>query len=118
MGLLSRSMNLMKQDDIPFRCFNGCSEMVTRATREEHDAECPRLRVRSLEGRLHTDRAPWRLRSRAQTELCATFSRAGTCPYGHKCQFAHGVEELRVRQVNAPAICTSWPGYPSCRARE
>jgi hypothetical protein len=50
MGLLSRSMNLMKQDDIPFRCFNGCSEMVTRATREEHDAECPRLRVRCNAG--------------------------------------------------------------------
>jgi len=33
-----------------------------------------------------------------KTELCATYSRTGACPYGHKCQFAHGVEELRARQ--------------------
>jgi len=36
--------------------------------------------------------------ARYKTELCATYSRAGTCPYGHKCQFAHGVEELRVHE--------------------
>jgi len=35
---------------------------------------------------------------RYKTELCATYSRTGACPYGHKCQFAHGVEELRMRQ--------------------
>ena len=42
----------------------------------------------------------WSMRGACvQTELCATFSRVGSCPYGHKCQFAHGVDELRVRQV-------------------
>ena len=34
-----------------------------------------------------------------QTELCSTWMRSGGCPYGHKCQFAHGVNELRARQV-------------------
>mmetsp|Transcript_44121 Transcript_44121/g.130051 ORF Transcript_44121/g.130051 Transcript_44121/m.130051 type:complete len:266 (-) Transcript_44121:804-1601(-) len=41
--------------------------------------------------------------ARYKTELCATYSRTGGCPYGHKCQFAHGVEELRMRQ---PAAAT------------
>ena len=34
-----------------------------------------------------------------QTELCSTWVRSGGCPYGHKCQFAHGVDELRARQA-------------------
>ncbi len=50
---------------------------------------------------------------RAQTELCATFSRAGACPYGHKCQFAHGVEELRVRQVRFARRFFYFKGLPS-----
>lgn len=30
-----------------------------------------------------------------KTNLCRTFSKTGSCPYGGKCQFAHGEEELR-----------------------
>ncbi|XP_051844993.1 mRNA decay activator protein ZFP36 [Antechinus flavipes] len=33
--------------------------------------------------------------SRYKTELCRTFSESGKCRYGSKCQFAHGLEELR-----------------------
>uniref|UniRef100_A0A8C5DU10 mRNA decay activator protein ZFP36 n=1 Tax=Gouania willdenowi TaxID=441366 RepID=A0A8C5DU10_GOUWI len=33
--------------------------------------------------------------TRYKTELCRTFEENGTCKYGTKCQFAHGVEELR-----------------------
>uniref|UniRef100_H3B7I7 mRNA decay activator protein ZFP36 n=1 Tax=Latimeria chalumnae TaxID=7897 RepID=H3B7I7_LATCH len=33
--------------------------------------------------------------SRYKTELCRTFEESGTCKYGAKCQFAHGMEELR-----------------------
>ncbi|XP_062872950.1 mRNA decay activator protein ZFP36L1 [Trichomycterus rosablanca] len=33
--------------------------------------------------------------SRYKTELCRTFSERGVCKYGSKCQFAHGVDELR-----------------------
>ncbi|KAI5807991.1 hypothetical protein DFH27DRAFT_607714 [Peziza echinospora] len=33
---------------------------------------------------------------RYKTSLCEKFARNGTyCPYGRKCQFAHGVKELR-----------------------
>lgn len=31
-----------------------------------------------------------------KTELCRSWIERGTCKYGHKCQFAHGEEELRV----------------------
>lgn len=33
--------------------------------------------------------------SRYKTELCRTFSESGRCRYGAKCQFAHGLGELR-----------------------
>ncbi|KAM4627279.1 mRNA decay activator protein ZFP36 [Polymixia lowei] len=33
--------------------------------------------------------------SRYKTELCRSFAESGVCKYGGKCQFAHGVEELR-----------------------
>lgn len=33
-----------------------------------------------------------------KTALCRNFAReGGRCPYGRKCQFAHGAEELRAR---------------------
>lgn len=33
--------------------------------------------------------------SRYKTELCRPFEENGTCKYGDKCQFAHGMKELR-----------------------
>lgn len=33
--------------------------------------------------------------SRYKTELCRPFEENGTCKYGEKCQFAHGLSELR-----------------------
>ncbi|XP_022120526.2 protein TIS11 [Pieris rapae] len=33
--------------------------------------------------------------SRYKTELCRPFEEAGVCKYGDKCQFAHGIRELR-----------------------
>lgn len=33
---------------------------------------------------------------RYKTELCRQFGESGSCRYGDKCQFAHGVAELRV----------------------
>jgi hypothetical protein len=35
--------------------------------------------------------------SKYKTVLCNTFNSTGSCPYGVKCQFAHGPYELRVR---------------------
>ncbi|XP_062860683.1 mRNA decay activator protein ZFP36L1-like [Trichomycterus rosablanca] len=33
--------------------------------------------------------------ARYKTELCRTYEESGVCKYGAKCQFAHGMEELR-----------------------
>lgn len=38
---------------------------------------------------------PPHISSRYKTELCRTFEESGTCKYGAKCQFAHGMDELR-----------------------
>jgi hypothetical protein len=39
-----------------------------------------------------------------KTNLCRTFSRTGSCPYGPKCQFAHGEADLRPvpREAESP----------------
>lgn len=36
---------------------------------------------------------------RFKTVLCNNFAATGHCPYATKCQFAHGVEELRQRPI-------------------
>eukprot|EP00475_Leptophrys_vorax_P011258 TRINITY_DN1777_c0_g1_i1.p1 TRINITY_DN1777_c0_g1~~TRINITY_DN1777_c0_g1_i1.p1 ORF type:complete len:582 (-),score=144.25 TRINITY_DN1777_c0_g1_i1:73-1818(-) len=39
-----------------------------------------------------------------KTELCRSFSKDGVCRYGNKCQFAHGIEELRPSPHGASKI--------------
>lgn len=53
-----------------------------------------------------------------KTELCASFMKLGLCPYGGKCQFAHGRAELKT--VDRPSNwrskpCTNWARTGSCR---
>ena len=36
-----------------------------------------------------------------KTELCKTFRETGKCPYGFKCRFAHGKEELLSKILNS-----------------
>ena len=31
-------------------------------------------------------------KNKMKSSLCKNFSEKGCCPYGHKCQFAHGIE--------------------------
>lgn len=40
---------------------------------------------------------------RYKTVLCDKYTATGSCPYKHKCQFAHGIEELRKRVVTPEA---------------
>ncbi|KAJ6636035.1 Protein TIS11 [Pseudolycoriella hygida] len=49
---------------------------------------------RKLE-RTQSEPLPQANTSRYKTELCRPFEEAGACKYGEKCQFAHGVNELR-----------------------
>lgn len=53
-----------------------------------------------------------------KTELCASFMKMGLCPYGNKCQFAHGENELKL--VERPPQwrskpCANWSKFGSCR---
>ncbi|SGZ49198.1 CIC11C00000004309 [Sungouiella intermedia] len=53
-----------------------------------------------------------------KTELCVSFIKMGVCPYGNKCQFAHGEHDLKV--VERPANwrskpCANWAKFGSCR---
>lgn len=33
--------------------------------------------------------------NKVKSSLCKNFTQTGLCPYGDKCQFAHGTQELR-----------------------
>ncbi|ABN67650.1 zinc finger-containing protein [Scheffersomyces stipitis CBS 6054] len=53
-----------------------------------------------------------------KTELCVSFMKMGICPYGNKCQFAHGENELKT--VERPPKwrskpCANWAKLGSCR---
>ena len=39
--------------------------------------------------------SPMKSNEKVKTSLCRKFCEKGYCPYGNKCQFAHGVAELR-----------------------
>ncbi|KAJ2657604.1 hypothetical protein IW148_005084 [Coemansia sp. RSA 1199] len=39
---------------------------------------------------------------RYKTKLCEKYEQEGECPYHHKCVFAHGLGELRVRESQPP----------------
>lgn len=53
-----------------------------------------------------------------KTELCEQFLSKGNCPYGAKCQFAHGAHELKPVQ-RAPKFktkdCANWVKTGNCR---
>ncbi|KAF5132508.1 hypothetical protein DV495_001203 [Geotrichum candidum] len=57
-----------------------------------------------------------------KTELCATFIKSGgNCPYGSKCQFAHGAQDLKV--VDRPPKwrskpCQNWIKTGACAYNE
>lgn len=53
-----------------------------------------------------------------KTELCMLFIKVGMCPYGNKCQFAHGKQDLKV--VERPSNwrskpCANWAKFGACR---
>ncbi|CAI8510530.1 unnamed protein product [Pichia kudriavzevii] len=53
-----------------------------------------------------------------KTELCETFQKTGKCPYNEKCQFAHGLHELKL--VSKPKkwktkMCKNWIESGFCR---
>lgn len=53
-----------------------------------------------------------------KTEMCASYSNTGSCPYDSKCQFAHGQHELK--PVERPPNwrskpCINWIKNRSCR---
>ncbi len=37
-----------------------------------------------------------------KTEICLTFKENGVCPYGNRCRFAHGKNELFLKEINHP----------------
>ncbi|KAJ2653317.1 hypothetical protein GGH99_007546, partial [Coemansia sp. RSA 1285] len=55
---------------------------------------------------------------RYKTKLCEKFENEGACPYGHKCVFAHGKDDLRQRETAPPAGGAMPRGMGGDRTRE
>ncbi|KAJ2557585.1 hypothetical protein EV175_001253 [Coemansia sp. RSA 1933] len=56
---------------------------------------------------------------RYKTKLCEKFENDGECPYGHKCVFAHGSDELRQREATSLAGSSALPrGMADDRTRD
>lgn len=53
-----------------------------------------------------------------KTTLCKTWAKQGSCPYYHKCQFAHGEEELRTRPNQKARLASRWASQKSAPARD
>lgn len=52
-----------------------------------------------------------------KTELCESFSTKGHCKYGNKCQFAHGLGELKFKQRSTnfrTKPCVNWTKLGYC----
>lgn len=52
-----------------------------------------------------------------KTELCESFTTKGACRYGNKCQFAHGLSELKFRQFGnnfRTKPCINWTKLGYC----
>lgn len=57
-------------------------------------------------------------RSLYKTELCESFTTKGYCKYGNKCQFAHGLQELKFKERNnkfRTKPCVNWSKTGYCR---
>ena len=53
-----------------------------------------------------------------QTELCRNWEKEGSCPYGVKCQFAHGMDDLRAAGHHPrfrTEFCRSFAVNGTCR---
>ncbi|XP_023696125.1 cysteine three histidine 1 [Paramormyrops kingsleyae] len=44
----------------------------------------------------HVPQSPWLCSTRYKTELCSRYAETGSCKYAERCQFAHGLHDLRV----------------------
>jgi hypothetical protein len=50
-------------------------------------------------GRTRAERRAAQHNAKYKTELCKNWVERGSCPYGAKCQFAHGTDEMRLRDL-------------------
>ena len=56
-------------------------------------------------------------RDKFKTEMCRNFAQTGVCRYGDKCQFAHGLQDLRARRLPSQyktRICRTFSQTGGC----
>jgi len=73
-----------------------------------------------LQHQHHAVRSPNSLSDHVyKTELCTVFIKDGSCRYGVRCHFAHGLQELRPRATSKAAKpsgkCQQWSAARTCK---
>lgn len=91
--------NNINQQNANHQRRNSCSPPLTKNHQQDvsNSVKSINLDFRKLERSASEPdrRAVQSNSSRYKTELCRPFEENGTCKYGDKCQFAHGMKELR-----------------------
>lgn len=103
-GKQTVSNNINHQQNANHRRNNSCSPPLNKSnnnsSKEEFSSkssgqESPRKLERSSSESSAINSRGQTNSSRYKTELCRPFEESGVCKYGDKCQFAHGIKELR-----------------------
>lgn len=87
----------------------GHPEVITACKKGSHAKECS-CTVAEQHEKVN--------RQLYKTELCESFSTRGVCKYGDKCQFAHGLHELKLKERSTnfrTKPCLNWAKYGYCR---
>ncbi|XP_015906470.1 mRNA decay activator protein ZFP36L1 [Parasteatoda tepidariorum] len=103
--LQGRKSSLSHQQNANHSRRNSCSPPLTKTNslghQQQSESSCKQIHSSKLERSVSSDPGSDRKMvqntnsSRYKTELCRPFEENGTCKYGDKCQFAHGIKELR-----------------------
>ena len=91
---------------IPKNYYNKPRKDSSNYSTSESDSMSPERRVPSQQKKKPFKGEAKDFKIKYKTELCKYYSINGTCKYGDKCAYAHGVENLRSKVTNTTAYRT------------
>ena len=75
--------------------FNSSSSLASSESCQSDDSNKDSLNFETTQSKRKAERRDRYFEVKKKTELCKTFQLGLICPYGNKCSFAHGTQELK-----------------------